>query len=100
MDKDWGLYSNTYSSAIHSEYIEEFDKGGNFRRELTIIIENQSFYLRTPKYMEDSKNINYESMLIGRIIECKFITIHLWFHLTESFGWERIRGRGLSNNRA
>ena len=100
MDKDWGLYSDTYSSAIHSDYIEEFDKGGNFRRELTIIIENQSFYIRTQKYMEDSKNINYESMLIGRIIECKFITIHLWFYLTESFSYKRRGGRELSNQRA
>ena len=66
MDKDWDLYSHKNSSAIHSDFVEECDKERNFRRELEIIRENYSFNLRSPKYMEDTGDINYESVWIGR----------------------------------
>ena len=66
MDKDWDLYSDTDSLAIHSNYVEKFDKKSNFRRELKIIRESFSLNLRTPRNLEDSKDINYESVLIGR----------------------------------
>ena len=52
MDKDWDLYSDKNSLEIHLDNIEECDKDRNFRRGLTIIIEEVTFNLRTPKYME------------------------------------------------
>ena len=54
MDKDWDLYSDTNSTKVHSDDVEEFDKKRNFRRELNIIRENYSFNLWSPKYMEDT----------------------------------------------
>ena len=54
MDKDWDLYSDTNSTKVHSDYVDECDKERNFRRELEIIRENYSFHLRSPKYMEDT----------------------------------------------
>ena len=66
MDKDWDLHCDTNSSAIHSEYVEYCDKEGNFRRGLNIIRESFSLNLRTPRNLDDSKDINYESLLIGR----------------------------------
>ena len=54
MDKDWDLYSDTNSTKVHSDYVEECDKERNFRRELKIIRESFTFNLRSPKYMEDT----------------------------------------------
>ena len=59
MDKDWDLYSDTNSTKVHSDYVEECDKEGNFRIELKIIRESFSVNLRTPRNLEDSKDINY-----------------------------------------
>ena len=100
MDKDWDLYSDKNSSAIHSDSVKEFDKEGNFRRELKIIRESFSFNLRTPNNLEDTRDINYESVWIRREKGCGATSTHLWFHLTESFSWEWARGRELSNKRA
>ena len=66
MDKYWDLYSNTNSLEVYSDYVKEFDKKRNFRRELKFIRESFSLNLRTPRNLEDSKDINYESVLIGR----------------------------------
>ena len=66
MDKDWDLYSDTDSLAIHSNLVEECDKEENFRRELKIVREEITINLRSPKYMEDTGDINYESVWIRR----------------------------------
>ena len=66
MDKDWDLYSDTNSLAIYSDYVEECDKERNFRRELKIVREEITINLRSPKYMEDTGDINNESLLIRR----------------------------------
>ena len=100
MDKDWDLYSNTNSLAIHSDNTEECDKERNFRRELKIIRESFSFNLRTPRNLEDSKDINNESVWIGRAKELNNTVTHLWIHLTESFSCKRRGGRELPNKRA
>ena len=66
MDKDWDLHCDTNSTIFHSDYVEKCDKEGNFSAELEIIRESFSFNLRTPRNLEDSKDVIYEGVLLGR----------------------------------